>query len=282
MQRVGDAMGQERVDTRPRGQHLQGADAPRSRVPGVRCRDVVANLTGYPGDRAEAKHPWRSVAVSPLVPADETFRGQDVRHTRATVMPLRVLILHGWRGSGLRHWQTWLAHELRRAGAAVRYPELPACETPCPDRWGAALHPELAALAAAPGDGERVVVCHSLGCVLWLREAHRIAPEHRVDRVALVSPPCPGSRVPELAPFYPSGAEKRHVEAAARGRTLLVCSDNDPYCPNGGAREHWGDPLGLEADVLPSAGHLNAEAGFGPWPAMADWVIGARDRIVGA
>ncbi len=191
-------------------------------------------------------------------------------------MTPRVLILHGWQGSGPEHWQTWLAQTLDRAGTAVLYPELPACDKPCPDRWGAALHPQLAALAALPGDGERVVVCHSLGCVLWLREARRIAPEHRVDRVALVAPPCPGARVPELAQFYPSGAEREHVEAAARGRTILVCSDDDPYCPGRGASEHWGAPLGLEAEVLTGTGHLNAEAGFGPWPAMADWVMGRR------
>jgi predicted alpha/beta hydrolase family esterase len=192
----------------------------------------------------------------------------------------RVLILHGWQGSGPGHWQTWLADELRRAGSGVLYPDLPACDRPCPDRWGAALHPQLAALAALPGDGERVVVCHSLGCVLWLREARRVAPEHRVDRVALVAPPCPGSRVPELAQFYPSGAEREHVEAAARGRTILVCSDDDPYCPGNGALQHWGVPLGLEAEVLPGTGHLNTEAGFGPWPAMADWVAGRREGII--
>ncbi len=110
----------------------------------------------------------------------------------------RVLILHGWQGSGPDHWQTWLAAELARDGHAVRFPRLPECDRPCPDKWGGALHEELEALAATPG-GERVVCCHSLGCVLWFREATRIAPDRRVDRVVLVAPPCPGSRVPELA-----------------------------------------------------------------------------------
>lgn len=194
-------------------------------------------------------------------------------------MAPRVLILHGWQGSGPGHWQSWLAEHLRSAGAEVLYPVLPACDTPCPDRWGAALHPHLAALAALPGAGERIVVCHSLSCVLWLREARRVAPAHRVDRVALVAPPCPGSRVPELAQFYPSGAERAHVEVAARSGTILVCSNNDPYCPGRGASEHWGTPLGLEAEVLPGAGHLNTDAGFGPWPAMAEWVVGGRQRL---
>lgn len=190
--------------------------------------------------------------------------------------PRAVLILHGWRGSGPDHWQSWLATELRAAGVAVRYPELPECDVPCPDRWGASLHRELAALSLLAG--ERVVVAHSLGCVLWLREAERIAPEHRVDRVALVAPPCPGARIPELATWYPTGAQTDAVRDAA-AHTRLICADDDPYCPGDGATAHWARPLELVTDLLPGTAHLNAEAGYGPWPAMAAWVRGEREAL---
>ncbi len=188
------------------------------------------------------------------------------------MQPRRVLILHGWQGSEPGHWQPWLADELRAAGQQVRFPELPECDVPCPDKWGATLHSELEALAALPGDGDRTVVAHSLGCVLWFREAARIRPELRVDRVALVAPPCPGAKVRELARFYPTWADRDAVREAA-GHTRLVCSDDDPYCPGRGAREHWAEPLELLVDLLPGHGHLNLEAGFGPWPAMLDWVL---------
>ena len=193
--------------------------------------------------------------------------------------PLRVLILHGWQGSGPEHWQSWLASRLRERGAHVQYPSLPDCDVPCPDRWGLALHDEVAALAGGPG--ERVVVCHSLGCVLWLREAARLGPGSEVDRVALVAPPCPGAKVPELAGFYPTGADKAAIDAAAR-HTRLVCSDDDPYCPGRGAAEHWGGPLELVVDLLPGTGHLNPETGFGPWPAMEAWCLGERDGLAAA
>ena len=185
---------------------------------------------------------------------------------------MHVLILHGWKGSGPEHWQTWLAGRLGERGVAVRFPDLPDCEVPCPDRWGAALHPELDALGE---EGERVVVCHSLGCVLWLREAARVrAP---VDRVVLVAPPGPGAAVPELSRFYPTRADHDAVLAAA-AHTRLVCSDDDPYCPEGAAAA-WGEPLGLEVDLLRGQGHLNVEAGYGPWPAMEAWVLGAAPRL---
>jgi predicted alpha/beta hydrolase family esterase len=192
---------------------------------------------------------------------------------------MRVLILHGWQGSGPGHWQAWLAEQLAREdGVDVRFPDLPECATPCPDRWGVALHEHLAALAGDGAGGERVVCCHSLACVLWLREAHRIAPAHRVDRVALVAPPCPGAKVAELARFYPSGAEREDVARAA-GHTRLVCSDDDEYCPGRGAAVVWGEPLALPVDLIPRAGHLNAEAGYGPWPAMRAWVLGEQPTL---
>lgn len=184
----------------------------------------------------------------------------------------RVLILHGWQGSGPGHWQRWLADELSADGHHVAFPDLPECDVPCPQKWGLELHDHLAALATAAG-GERIVCCHSLSCVLWLREAHNVAPEHRVERVALVAPPCPGAKVPELAGFYPTYADHDAVQSAA-GETRLVCSDDDPYCPRRGAEQHWGAPLALRADLLPEQGHFNVESGYGPWPAMLDWVLG--------
>jgi hypothetical protein len=123
-----------------------------------------------------------------------------------------------------------------------------------------------------------VVVAHSLGCVLWLREAARVAPSRRVDRVALVAPPCPGAAVPELAGFYPTGAEREAVALAAR-ETRLICTDNDPYCPGENAARYWAQPLGLTVEVLEGAGHINVEAGYGPWPAMEAWCLGERDAL---
>jgi predicted alpha/beta hydrolase family esterase len=192
---------------------------------------------------------------------------------------LRVLILHGWQGSGPDHWQTWLAGRLEEAGAHVQYPKLPDCDVPCPDRWAAALHREVRALAR--GEGERVVIAHSLGCVLWLREAAAINEQLRVDRVVLVAPPCPGAKVPELARFYPTGADKAGIDSAAN-HTRLVCSDDDAYCPGRGAAQHWGSPLELVVDLLPGAGHLNVEAGYGPWPAMEAWALGESDALTSA
>ena len=36
----------------------------------------------------------------------------------------------------------------------------------------------------------------------------------------------------------------------------------------------YGEPLGLDVDLLDGAGHVNPEAGFGPWPAAEAWCYG--------
>ena len=67
------------------------------------------------------------------------------------------------------------------------------------------------------------------------------------------------------------------VAHAAR-QTRLVCSDNDPYCPEGAAVLYAG-PLDLPVDLQPGRAHLNVDDGFGPWPAMEAWAQGAKNGV---
>src|SRR5437763_10109289 len=103
---------------------------------------------------------------------------------------MSFLILHGWQGSGPRHWQSWLATRLRERGERVSYPQLPEPDAPRLDRWLDALEQ---ALAREPGG--LAVLCHSLACVLWLQHAHRSAVAS-AERVLLVAPPSPSAELP--------------------------------------------------------------------------------------
>lgn len=186
------------------------------------------------------------------------------------------LILHGWQGSGPDHWQTWLAERLTAAGEEVHYPRLPDPDFPDVDAWSTAMHEAYGAMG-----GDRTVVCHSLGCLLWVREAWAIPEIDRpADRVLLVTPPCPVTPIPAAASFYPTPFEPAAVRAAAR-ETRVVATDNDPYCPTGAARS-FAAPLELPVDLLPGAGHVNPEAGFGPWPNVEAWCLaqdGAKNGV---
>jgi uncharacterized protein len=173
------------------------------------------------------------------------------------------LILHGLEGSGPDHWQTWLAGRLREGGEDVRYPDLPNPYDPKPDEWLAALQPELAGLG-----GERIVLCHSLACLLWLLNARDGATDV-ADRVLLVAPPCT-VEVEAVVRFKPDGVTAAELERAA-GQTLMFWGDPDPYCPATAPVAFEG--LFRNAKAFPGRGHLNTDAGYGPWPEVEDWAL---------
>ena len=182
-----------------------------------------------------------------------------------------TLILHGIDGSGPEHWQTWLADQLTAAGREVRYPDLPDAESPDLGAWLIALADTMTGL---PDDGFDVVA-HSLAGLLWLHHAARNPTTPRPSRVALVAPPAPAVAAPLAPTFVPVPLDIDAVRAAADG-TVLVGADNDPYCPAGVAVE-YGTPLKMATTVLPGAGHINVDAGYGPWPAVLDWC--GRDNL---
>jgi len=178
------------------------------------------------------------------------------------------LILHGLEGSGPGHWQTWLAARLRADNERVAYPDLPDAEMPSLRSWRERLQGELEALP----DGETIVVCHSLSCLLWL---HHVGDGGaQADRVLLVAPPSESAGVPQIAAFFPAPLPR--LTAGAR----LVCSDNDPYCPEGAATL-YGSTLDIPVDVVPGGGHLNPDAGYGPWPAVEAWCLDGDRPISG-
>jgi uncharacterized protein len=155
------------------------------------------------------------------------------------------------------------------AGERVAYPRLPEPHAPALRDWRAALAAELRAL-----HGELTVIAHSLACILWLHHCEApVVGDARAARVLLVAPPSLAGAPQPIRPFVPVPLDRERVAAAA-GDTRLVCAPDDPYCPEDAAVV-YGEPLGLDVDVLPGAGHINVESGYGPWPEADAWCYGA-------
>lgn len=164
---------------------------------------------------------------------------------------LRVLILPGYQNSGSEHWQSlWEARH-----PAYRRVEQRDWECPRRAEWVAALQ-DVIASAASPV----VFVAHSLGChavVQWAaRHTHPVvgallvAPSD-VERLDTLSDartfgPIPMTRLP-----FPS---------------IVVASTDDPFADFERAEE-WATAWGSRLVSLGAAGHINAGAGYGPWPA---------------
>ena len=190
------------------------------------------------------------------------------------------LVLHGWRNrQPPDHWHHLLVDALRSAGHDVAYPQLPDPDKPDLDAWLAAFAAELPAL---PRDAERVVVAHSLGCLLWWQAAARGLIDPPVDRVLLVAPPSPEvTRAhKEMAGFdLPAGVRAEQVSAASRTVTRLVCSDGDEYAP-GGADTAYAGRFRLDVDRLSGQAHINPDSGYGDWPSVLAWCSEPTTRLV--
>jgi len=188
-----------------------------------------------------------------------------------------ILINHGWTNVRPRdHWQRLLAVELRRQGHQVFYPQYPNTMEPNFDDWSWLLRSELEILLDTRGDGvdEVIVIGHSLGNVLWLKAATEgLLPEgFKADRLLMVAPPERGG-VSKL-PSFDMTTDAMQLRAAlgeSANLITLVGSDNDPWSPNG-LQSAVGDLLGLEAIIIPGAGHLSAKDGWGHWQGVIDWV----------
>jgi uncharacterized protein len=188
----------------------------------------------------------------------------------------KVLILHGWtnrRQPG--HWQRHLATALRQQGHIVAYPQFPNTDQPKLDEWQELLGAELALLGEIQ-DGETVVIGHSLGCINWIQGAATGLITKPVDRVLLVAPADP-RMLGEVEGLKVELTDPEVVLAthASTSSLTVLASDKDKWTPRG-IQATFGEPLGLEPVIMPGAGHLSLDDGFGFWQGIIDWVNDPR------
>lgn len=170
-----------------------------------------------------------------------------------------TLIVPGFHGSGPEHWQSWLEAEepgARRVGGID-------WETPILARWAGEVR---RAIDDAPS--AVWLVAHSFGCLAGV-----VAAADRLEKVAgalLVAPADPQR-------FTPFGLRHEDLPAEADSLaswlpreplgfpSIVVASSNDPWVKLLVAA-YWADRWGSRLLNIGPAGHINAEAGFGPWP----------------
>jgi predicted alpha/beta hydrolase family esterase len=75
------------------------------------------------------------------------------------------------------------------------------------------------------------------------------------------------------APLDPAGLRR------AAGWTQLVVGDDDEACSVEEAVAMAAD-LKVDLDIIPGGAHLDGHAGYGPWPAVRDWVADRHTRMV--
>jgi predicted alpha/beta hydrolase family esterase len=183
------------------------------------------------------------------------------------------LILHGIGYDGdPDHWHNRLAGRLREAGRSVHYPRLPNPETPSLGEWLTILREQLETMDRARG---RIVICHSLGCLLWLHHAPSL--ERPVDRLLLVAPPEDGEIPAPGAEFAIGSPDVAALRASSIAPPRLARGEADPYSPTG--VPSWAVEAGAEIDELQGAEHINPDDGHGPWPSCESWCFDPATRL---
>ena len=155
-----------------------------------------------------------------------------------------TLIIPGLYSSGPDHWQTWLEDRvpgtLRVAQSDWTKPDLP--------EWSRRVRHVIKTMP-----GKLVIVAHSFGVLASVQAAADFS--ERIAGALFVAPADPDRF--GVAGHLPQGP--------LPFPTVLVASSNDPWMQAEQAAQ-WARRWHSEFVNLGAAGHINAEAGFGPWP----------------
>lgn len=167
-----------------------------------------------------------------------------------------TLIVPGYQGSGPGHWQTWLEREL------------PDARRVCGIDWD---RPRLGGWSDAVRVAIRYatspvwLVAHSFGCLAAVAAARQAAS--RIAGVLLVAPGDPerfsaeGLREETGGPSIASALPQELLPFPS----LIVASANDPWMKPARVA-YWADRWGSAVAHVGRAGHINEDAGYGPWP----------------
>jgi len=162
-----------------------------------------------------------------------------------------LVLVPGFKDSGPHHWQTlW-----QQQGPFFQRITQKRWDVPDIELWVSAIH-RLLTLRGRPA----VLIGHSLGALA----SSCIAVDRNplLAGVMLVAPAEPVRfEAEDLVPQHTLGLP-----------SLVVASHDDPTMRFHRA-EFWSGVWGAKLVDLGEAGHINAEAGFGPWPHGLDLLV---------
>jgi len=186
---------------------------------------------------------------------------------------LRVVVLHGAHGGPDTNWFPWLHGALEAQGVEVVRPHLPTPQGQSLATWLDAYDCVVSSLPPAA----TVLVGHSLGAAFALRLVERA--REPVAGLFLAAGFIGALGLPDYDPINASFFAALFDWAGIRARKGRACrcwaGDDDPYVPLARSQD-IANHLGVELEVVPGGGHLNAETGFNAFPQLRDAVLSLK------
>lgn len=177
-------------------------------------------------------------------------------------MRFQPIIVPGWKDSSPDHWQTHWAQCLPHAQRVIQSDWM----NPDPSEWNATV-----ARYVGRAECPVLLVAHSLGCLAVVNLP--VPLQAKVAAALLVAPP-------DVERHSAPDSIRRFGAVPLRSvgfQTMVVASDNDPYCSLGRARQFaavWGSSI----QILPGAGHINGDSNLGEWSQGLKWFAALRRR----
>jgi len=179
----------------------------------------------------------------------------------------RVLILHGWGGSDYPHWQAHLAGKIACNYGVVAFPLLKNPHFPSRNVWLRQLREFMDEFKP------NIVVCHSLANNLWFWYVNELElQEDILDKLYLVAIPSLNTKEDTISSFFPCPKPKKLFAK----EVTIVASTNDKWC-NLSEVEELSKEYNAMLQILPNAGHINDDSGYGSWEWMEKQFCLKRD-----
>ncbi len=189
-------------------------------------------------------------------------------------MAVRVIVVHGEKGSPDEGWCPWLRQMLEMREIEGIFPSLPTSEPFTLADWSSAFSAAVGTL------GERdILIGHSLGAAFVLRVLEQSPIFFRA--AVLVSP---FSRAPEgmsggasHSSFIAAPFRWSRIRKAAR-QVFVFAGDNDLEVPLPYSEDVAG-ALSVPTQVVPGGGHLDGPSGFREFPELLRLLEKVNDRL---
>ena len=179
-----------------------------------------------------------------------------------------VYIAHGWGNSSKSNWIPWVAQNLKDEGCEVIALDFPDPDEPRIGSWVEHLRSKVSAL-----NKDVYFIGHSVGCQTIMRFLELI--DVKVGGAIFVAGwftlnNLETKEEEEIAePWIKTPIDFAKVRSVLP-KSILMLSDNDPWVPFEETKKAFETNLGSEVVVLPRAGHITADDGFGPFPQLIE------------
>jgi predicted alpha/beta hydrolase family esterase len=148
--------------------------------------------------------------------------------------------------------------DLIKENYIVSFPLLPNRDNPDFEQWKGFVKEEITHFKPD------IVVCHSLGNVVFLHVFNEMSL--CLDKVLLVAPVSQECNIEEIKAFFPYP-----LPLIDAHEVLIKASTNDPYMSLDEVKQMQ-IKMDISLEILQSAGHINADSGFGKLDCALQWI----------